>query len=157
MSVFKTQTRLMDPTRSECQTTPTEPVTWRHTTCRTEESNCFFSQLDRWSRSREHTRTASFQHLPRALTCHLQYAPQRWSLRDTSLLSTPLQRDMPQEDTRMHANSTRSVRLQINAQTSCRCTRLFNRKPDRQVRQICTHKVYSGHCLSVFEDFSVKK
>lgn len=113
MSVFKTQTRLMDPTRSECQTTPTEPVTWRHTTCRTEESNCFFSQLDRWSRSREHTRTASFQHLPRALTCHLQYAPQRWSLRDTSLLSTPLQRDMPQEDTRMHANSTRSVRLQI--------------------------------------------
>lgn len=46
------------------------------------ESNCLSSQLDRWSWSREHMGTTSCQRRSHTLTCHLQYVPQCWSLRE---------------------------------------------------------------------------
>lgn len=46
------------------------------------ESNCLSSQLDRWSRSREHMGPISCQRRSHTLTCHLQYVPQCWSLRE---------------------------------------------------------------------------
>lgn len=101
LRVFKTQTRLMDPTQSEHQTGPTEPRRHMEThelqDRRVQLPFLPFSQME--SAQRAHGDNFC-QHLPSALTRQLQYAPQRCSLRNTSLPSTLLQRDTPREDMR---------------------------------------------------------